>query len=663
MAYQIRSVLLGTQRTGSEVTFQTRGPPTFLELRDTYDGHSNDPNPYNAFRASVKLGLSHVYTAVLLPANSMSAMGEVEVEGGGYYWDSLICALGGHPDESEMLCWGKVGHVLHKIVPCGQQDTDPDNDGQLHEALQTHLGPLGRRRKKVEPSAQHVMALLLREQIAKASDQGVAPGAGLLSAAEAADVNKLPIIEIRTPTLYSLLPREEGEGQINVRASFLAGRVEWLASLMPSAQYAIDKHMPLLCRLPEQYQSAKGWSGKSPEELLKRLCSPGLIGNNESPTFTIEEVATENGEAFRATTTVNLLSCCEPIRASSFPAFTDDIARQDAALALLRKLDAYIRTTMFPQGSLHLQANTPPPPPCLPVLPAQPLATGAHKGLWGPGTWAEVVLEVELLGWKQPPAQMPSQKLFEVPVAQQRYAFALDLIKQQGSRSILDIGSGEGRLLEYLLTKKAPVDSITGMDCSADGVRKAQKRITSALADHLQNEHLTGDTCMEETEDICTPVGSLHSAEVQVLQGHIIDKADPGSWGSLHGVDMALMIEVVEHLDADVLEQVGPVVLGSLAPKVLVMTTPNKEYNVVLQRLGSSLLANNLRNSDHRFEWTREEFQTWSTATAIKYDYSVIFEGLGNATDEAKAVAGIDIENVGCATQVAIFKKDQAKDT
>lgn len=75
------------------------------------------------------------------------------------------------------------------------------------------------------------------------------------------------------------------------------------------------------------------------------------------------------------------------------------------------------------------------------------------QGLWGPGAWAEVVLEVELLGWKQPPTQMPSQKLFEVPVAQQRYAFALDLIKQQGSRSILDIGCGEGRLLEYLLTK------------------------------------------------------------------------------------------------------------------------------------------------------------------------------------------------------------------
>ncbi|CAL8467773.1 g7311 [Coccomyxa elongata] len=469
-------------------------------------------------------------------------MREVEVGGGGYYWDSLICSMGGDPDESEMLCWGKVGHVLRRIVPRGQEDTDPDNDNQLHEALQTHLGPLGKRRKRDEPSTQVVMALLLREQIAKAS---VTPGAGLLAAAEAADVNNLPMIDIRNPTLYSLLPREE----------------EWLASLMPSAQYAIDKHMPLVFRLPQQYQ------------------------------------------------------------ASSSSAVTQDIARQDAALALLRKLDAYIRVTMFPVGSLHLQANTPPPPPCLPALPAQPLTTGAHKGMWGPGTWAEVVLEVELLGWKQPPAQMPSQKLFEVPVAQQRYAFALDLIKQQGSHSILDIGCGEGRLLKYLLTKKAPVDSITGMDCSADGVRKAEKRVTSALADHLQNQQLTEDTCTKKMEDICAHVGSLPYAKVQVVQGNIINKADPGSWGNLHGVDMALMIEVVEHLDIDVLEQVGPVVLGSLAPKILVMTTPNREYNVVLQQLGSCLLANNLRNSDHRFEWTRQEFQSWSSAIAIKWTH------------------------------------------
>lgn len=83
----------------------------------------------------------------------------------------------------------------------------------------------------------------------------------------------------------------------------------------------------------------------------------------------------------------------------------------------------------------------------------------AAQGLWAPASWAEVSLEVELLGWKQPPAQAPNQKLFETPVAKQRYAFALDLIQQQGARSVLDIGCGEGRLLEYLLTQVTQLPS------------------------------------------------------------------------------------------------------------------------------------------------------------------------------------------------------------
>ena len=75
------------------------------------------------------------------------------------------------------------------------------------------------------------------------------------------------------------------------------------------------------------------------------------------------------------------------------------------------------------------------------------------QGLWGAGPWAEVVLEVDLLGWKQPPPQTPTEKLFETPLAQQRYAFALSLIEQHSVRSVLDIGCGEGRLLEHLLNQ------------------------------------------------------------------------------------------------------------------------------------------------------------------------------------------------------------------
>ena len=41
------------------------------------------------------------------------------------------------------------------------------------------------------------------------------------------------------------------------------------------------------------------------------------------------------------------------------------------------------------------------------------------------------------------------------------------------------------------------------------------------------------------------------------------------------------MIEVVEHLEADVLAQFPAVLFGHYRPRVVVMTTPNSEFNVV----------------------------------------------------------------------------------
>ena len=74
-------------------------------------------------------------------------------------------------------------------------------------------------------------------------------------------------------------------------------------------------------------------------------------------------------------------------------------------------------------------------------------------------------------------------------------------------------------------------------------------------------------------------------------------------WGSLAGVDGAALVEVVEHLDPTPLRNLGPCLLGGLQPKLLVVTTPNREYNAVLHQLGNALLPNKLRNTDHRFEW------------------------------------------------------------
>ena len=64
----------------------------------------------------------------------------------------------------------------------------------------------------------------------------------------------------------------------------------------------------------------------------------------------------------------------------------------------------------------------------------------------------------------------------------------------------------------------------------------------------------------------------------------------------------------IEHLDPPILEDFAPTVLGTYRPRVLVVTTPNAEFNVHFAQLQ---LENRLRHPDHRFEWTRTEFERW----------------------------------------------------
>jgi len=58
-----------------------------------------------------------------------------------------------------------------------------------------------------------------------------------------------------------------------------------------------------------------------------------------------------------------------------------------------------------------------------------------------------------------------------------------------------------------------------------------------------------------------------------------------------------------------------------------VLTTPNVEYNARFE----ALHGKELRHSDHRFEWTRAEFEAWARAGAERFGYAVRFEDIGEA--------------------------------
>ena len=75
-------------------------------------------------------------------------------------------------------------------------------------------------------------------------------------------------------------------------------------------------------------------------------------------------------------------------------------------------------------------------------------------------------------------------------------------------------------------------------------------------------------------------------------------------------------------------------------PPVVVLTTPNREYNSIYGFIDED----DLRHGDHRFEWTRAEFRNWATGIAERFGYKVMFSEIGDSD-----------ETCGAPTQMGVF--------
>ena len=107
-----------------------------------------------------------------------------------------------------------------------------------------------------------------------------------------------------------------------------------------------------------------------------------------------------------------------------------------------------------------------------------------------------------------------------------------------------------------------------------------------------------------------------------------------------NGYDAAAIIEVIVHFDPPRLAAFERVVFEFAKPKTVIVTTPNKEYNIMWENLEND----KLRHSDHRFEWTRREFEQWCNTISQKYNYQVNFISIGKEQD-----------NIGTPTQMGVF--------
>jgi hypothetical protein len=103
-------------------------------------------------------------------------------------------------------------------------------------------------------------------------------------------------------------------------------------------------------------------------------------------------------------------------------------------------------------------------------------------------------------------------------------------------------------------------------------------------------------------------------------------------------------VEVIEHLDPPRLSAFERVLFEFARPGIVVLTTPNAEYNAVF----ATLPAGEFRHGDHRFEWKRTEFESWAAGVAERFGYEVNFEPVG--PQEA---------DLGAPTQMAIFMRKE----
>lgn len=162
------------------------------------------------------------------------------------------------------------------------------------------------------------------------------------------------------------------------------------------------------------------------------------------------------------------------------------------------------------------------------------------------------------------------------------------------ARQVIDLGCGRGELL-LQLRDHAQFTRLLGIDI--DQRVLVQARAALGL-------------------DLLHPDPRLH-----VFHGSF----EEPDW-ELPRVDAAVLLETIEHVDPGRLPRVEHTVFGRLRPGLVLITTPNSEYNVL-----HGMAPDERRHPGHRFEWNRARFRSWCEDVACRRGYQVRYIDVGEA--------------------------------
>ena len=289
-------------------------------------------------------------------------------------------------------------------------------------------------------------------------------------------------------------------------------------------------------------------------------------------------------------------------------------------------------------------------------------------------------------------------------LGERRVAKLLVLVEEQHPRSVCDVGCGEGRFLESLVRRQLEgglpgLTRLIGTDVDERLLRRARAKLKRVLDTARAAEGVASSG--SASDDAAAAEAAAEAAATLAVGWKACSLEELPTDCGMTGCGMAdviTLIEVVEHLDPPVLAALGTALLGRCQPRALLVSTPNKEFNLNMmvqctmstpcprndphltyddvRRLqlaerfckpcalfvsGSppSIDAYPLRCDDHRFEWTRAEFTFWARALAAANGYSVSFDGVGGGPLDEAQRTGERFHGPGPSTQIAIFVRDR----
>ncbi|WP_119389265.1 3' terminal RNA ribose 2'-O-methyltransferase Hen1 [Taklimakanibacter lacteus] len=214
----------------------------------------------------------------------------------------------------------------------------------------------------------------------------------------------------------------------------------------------------------------------------------------------------------------------------------------------------------------------------------------------------------------EPEVKTAPEETLEAPIRlhDARLEAVTAALRAIGPKSVVDLGCGEGKLLQRLV-RESWARQLIGLDPAIHALERASRRLK------LQQP------------------GGPPEGRIALIHGSLTYRDE--RWA---GADAAALVEVIEHLDPDRLPLMERIVFGEARPRTVIVTTPNADYNALFP----TLAAGAFRHPDHRFEWTRAEFGAWADRIASAYGYQ-----------PALSFIGPEDAQLGAPSQMAVFSR------